>query len=58
MKSWLGTQQQQQAAGRATAIGGGSVRGRWHPPGVGTKSATRDEEPEQEEEDAYEVNDP
>ena len=45
-------------AGRARAIGGGSVQGRWHPPGVGTKSATRDEEPEQEEEDAYEVNDP
>jgi len=37
---------------------GGSVQGRWHPPGVGTKSATRDEEPEQEEEDADEENDP
>lgn len=45
-------------AGRATAIGGGNVRGRWHPPGVGTKSATRDDEPEQEEEDADEENDP
>ena len=47
-------------AGRAWAIGGGgeSVQGRWHPPGVGTESATWDEEPEQEVEDADEENDP
>mmetsp|Transcript_31594 Transcript_31594/g.76450 ORF Transcript_31594/g.76450 Transcript_31594/m.76450 type:complete len:168 (-) Transcript_31594:639-1142(-) len=45
-------------AGRATAIGGGSVRGRWHPPCVRTKSATRDDEPVQEKEDADEENDP